>query len=103
MTCSINQKLNCKYCGEEFVQRRHNMIYCSTICCRQATNKKIIEKYHSNKLKKSSINTRSCSECNKRLSKYNCNDICYACEINKKEQEKINLLKTLGFQYIDEE
>lgn len=78
------------------------MIYCKKECCNAATNKKLIEKYHRDKARKNQTN-RTCLVCGNKLSKYNEDDTCYACQIKETELEKIKLLEALGFEYILEE
>jgi hypothetical protein len=80
----------CGSCGEDFVPRRYNMIYCSPECCRQATNAKIVERYYQKK-KPKTRERRLCSECPTVLSKYNDSNICYSCinKIEKANREKL--------------
>lgn len=75
------------------------MIYCKKECCNAATNKKLIEKYYKDKQRKSEKN-RKCSQCNSHLSRYNSDDVCHACQVKEVEQQKIKILKELGFEYI---
>lgn len=95
-------QVNCAWCGESFEKRRPNMIYCKKECCNAATNKKLIEKYHKEKARKKQKN-RLCLDCGGKLSKYNSDDVCYACQIKETESQKIKLLEALGFEYISEE
>lgn len=96
------KEITCGWCGVLFVKRRPNMIYCTKECCNHATNKKLIERYHIQKNKKNQSG-RLCSICSAKLSKYNNNDFCHACKIKESEMEKINLLRSLGFGYINED
>lgn len=102
MKTKTEETINCGWCGEPFLKRRPNMVYCKKECCNAATNQKLIEKYHSNKLKKNNKD-RKCIDCSSNLSRYNQDDLCHACQIKKVESEKIDLLRSLGFAYIDED
>lgn len=95
-------KINCAWCGSSFVKRRPNMIYCQKDCCNSATNKKLIEKYHRDKARRKQTN-RSCLSCGNKLSKYNADDSCYACQMKEEELQKVKLLQELGFEYILED
>jgi len=91
----------CLECGNTFTASKSNQIYCKSECTRKASNKKIIEKYHAAKeLKKAK--DRRCDTCNSKLSKYNADPTCNPCQQGKKELERINLLRELGFEYVDE-
>lgn len=91
----------CLECGKSFTASKSNQIYCQSECTRKASNKKIIERYHATKAIKSS-NDRKCKECSSKLSKYNDDNICNPCKQGKKELGRIDLLRKLGFEYIDE-
>ena len=95
-------EVNCVWCGELFIKRRPNMVYCKKECCNAATNKKLIEKYHREKQRKAEKN-RKCSQCSRILSRYNSDDSCHACQAKEVELQKIKILKELGFEYILEE
>lgn len=87
-------------CTNDFEVRRVNMIYCSNECCRQATNAKLIARYHAKKQQKTG--ERTCA-CGTKLSRYNSNSKCHACIIADENKERINLLSELGIEYIDED
>lgn len=88
-------------CKKEFEMHRVNQIYCSGDCCRETTNSRLLEKYHA---KKAAINTiRVCKECKSKLSKYNKDKICHACQLSIENQQRIDLLAKLGIEYIDED
>jgi hypothetical protein len=90
----------CLWCSDEFTALKANQVYCKSECTRQASNQKIIEKYHA--AKKLKTFDRFCSNCSGKLSRYNNDSICNLCKQNKKEFERIELLRKLGFEYIEE-
>lgn len=71
----------CAECGIEFEFKTHNQKYCSSQCCRVATNKRIMEKYYE-KRKRLSGEKRACI-CGAVLSQYNPGNLCAMCEINE--------------------
>lgn len=75
-------------CENTFVKSTHNQKYCSEECCREATNKKIREKYYEQK-ERLSGKKRVCStkSCKNQLSRYNDEDICSKC-VSKKESDR---------------
>jgi len=73
----------CSFCGIEFQTKKKNQKYCDQICCRGATNKRIMQKYYENKARLKGFK-RYC-ECGQLLSKYNSNNLCYKCESKSKE------------------
>src|SRR6185436_1734852 len=101
MKTKTGSEIICVWCGESFIKRRPNMIYCKKECCNAATNKKLIERYHENKQRRREIN-RVCIKCDSRLSRYNQDDVCHSCQIKETDSEKIDLLRSLGFSYVDE-
>lgn len=68
----------CAECQNDFEFKTHNQKYCSTQCCRVATNKRIMEKYYQ-KRRRLAGEERLCLECSALLSKYNSEDICSMC------------------------
>lgn len=102
MKTKTDLEVTCAWCGEFFLKRRPNMIYCKKECCNAATNKKLIEKYHQNKERQKETN-RTCAKCSSKLSKYNQDDVCHSCQVRETENEKIDLLRSLGFSYVDED
>lgn len=90
----------CAWCGESFTAHRANMVFCQQECCRLATNQKLIQKYHDNKLKKLN-KSRQCA-CGAKLSIYNKEETCHACQLRSNEQQRNDLLSRLGFEIIDE-
>jgi len=87
-------------CSRTFEVRRVNMIYCSSECCKVATNAKLIARYHAKK--KVKTGERICT-CGAKLSRYNSNDKCHACIKKAENEQRIKLLSQLGIEYIDED
>ena len=69
-------------CGNEFVPRVYNAIYCSTPCRRIVTNAKILRRYHENKeaFGKKRICPGFNRKCGGILSIYNKENICESCK-----------------------
>lgn len=91
----------CQYCGSKFEAHRPNMIYCDNACCRKATNEKLLQRYHERK--KVRNEPRACVKCSGKLSKYNKDDKCHACQIKEENANRTALLAELGIKYIDED
>lgn len=72
-------------CGKEFRKTTHNQKYCTKQCCRDETNRKIMEKYHERTAIKRG-KKRSCASCGTSLSRYNEGKICGVCETAKREK-----------------
>jgi hypothetical protein len=68
----------CGFCGIEFQTKKKNQKYCDQMCCRGATNKRIMQKYYENKARLKGFK-RYC-ECGQLLSKYNAGTMCNICE-----------------------
>jgi len=90
----------CAECSADFIKNRSNQKYCSLKCCKFANNKKILERYNKNKI--AHVLTRNCKQCSKKLSRYNKSVLCFSCERSREDEIKIDFLKSLGFEYIDE-
>lgn len=88
------------WCGDEFTASKSNQVYCRTECTRKASNQKIIERYHATKAFRT--NQRHCDTCGGKLSRYNDESTCNPCQQNKKELDRIDFLRKLGFEYIEE-
>jgi hypothetical protein len=75
----------CAECGLEFTPKAHNGIYCSVECRKQSTNKKVLERYYSNRDRLAGKNQKVCRRkgCNTILSRYNAEDICEAHKIDR--------------------
>jgi hypothetical protein len=76
------------YCANEdclkaFIPKTYNGIFCSPECRRISTNKKLLDKYY--KLKENKTKKRQCStdSCTTILSRYNKEDICEACKVER--------------------
>lgn len=90
----------CAECSISFIKNRSNQKYCSLECCKFANNKKILERYNRNKTVHTLI--RKCQQCSKKLSRYNKGVLCFSCDKAREDEIKIDFLKSLGFEYIDE-
>ena len=84
----------CGFCGTQFQTKKKNQKYCDNLCCRGATNKRIMERYYENKARLSGIK-RLCS-CGKLLSRYNTSFLCGPCELNNKDKNKDKILEAIG-------
>lgn len=88
MICSNNG------CENEFTKTTHNQKYCSDECCREATNKKIRQKYYAEK-ERLSGKERICitKGCKNLLSRYNEDETCRECMAKKESQDRNELLR----------
>lgn len=84
-------------CSNEFKKTTHNQKYCSDECCREATNKKIREKYYEQK-ERLAGKKRLCSvkSCKNVLSRYNDGSICNTCIAKQKSGQKYELLRIMN-------
>lgn len=84
-------------CSVEFIKTTHNQKYCSDNCCREATNKKIREKYYEEKARLSG-KKRTCKAkgCKNELSRYNEESICNTCIAKEESQKKKDLFRILN-------
>lgn len=84
-------------CDKEFSKTTHNQKYCSDECCREATNKKIRQKYYQEKErlsgKKRVCSTRGCKNI---LSRYNDGKVCNKCISKKGSNERDELLRIMN-------
>lgn len=78
-------------CGNEYVPRAYNQRYCCEECTRLATNKNIMDKYYERRAIKLG-HVRHCKSCGTKLSRYNPDAICGACQMAKVEDAKNTLL-----------
>lgn len=83
----------CGFCGIEFETKKKNQKYCDQICCRGATNKRIMQKYYENKARLKGFK-RYC-ECGQELSKYNSNSVCNLCNNRKKINNKEKIMEAI--------
>jgi hypothetical protein len=82
-----------KECSKVFKPKTYNSIYCSAECRKKVTNKRLLEKYHQNKLlltKKRICKTKNCTTI---LSRYNKDNICERC----KEERLVKRLLQWGW------
>ncbi len=87
-----------KPCSNVFQPNTHNQKYCSSECCKAATNAKIMERYYENKARRAGAK-RSCFSCGATLSRYNDSRLCNKCqaaEENERNNNVLNLVLALG-------
>lgn len=80
-------------CGLTFQARTHNQKYCSTECCRLATNKRLMVNYYEGKERRRG-RIRQCTECGARLSQYNKGKKCQSHDNEK--NNRADLLALFG-------
>lgn len=85
-------------CNNEFEKKTHNNIYCSSECCKIATNRKIMERYHKRKALKGTPQSCSSSHCDSTLSKYNKSGLCSVCEAERKT-EQMDVIRNMFSDY----
>lgn len=83
-------------CEIEAVKTTHNQKYCSPICCRIATNARIMANYHEERAiargKK-----RTCKKCGvEPLSRYNKNNYCASCETKMRQSNSSEIADMLS-------
>lgn len=76
---------NCQWCDHTFESTVSYQIYCSPECRESATKEKIAARYVITRRQKRLGKTRKCKNCNKDLSIYNDDPLCFDCNINPKE------------------
>lgn len=82
-------------CDNVFVQRTHNMKYCSDACCKLATNRRIMEDYYEDRARLKGV-ARWCSKCEKtRLSRYNTTKVCASCRAKSELDAKNSVIEML--------
>lgn len=84
----------CAYenCKKEFEPHRHNQKYCCADCCKNATNKRIRDKYYASKKRlEGELRVCSSSGCNTILSRYTENEICHKCLASDEAKERDRL------------
>jgi hypothetical protein len=78
----------CAWCDKEFQQSSAKQIYCSISCRQEASKKKILERYETEKIKKRVGKKRRCAGgCNTLLSIYNESGMCDNCVVHKKKMQ----------------
>lgn len=78
----------CQWCDNTFETDISYKIYCSTECREEATKDKIAQKYAQKRRAKMMNKKRYCKTCGARLSAYNDDNTCHACEVSPKEISK---------------
>lgn len=79
-----------------FIPARHNQKYCCKECCKVVTNAKIMKQYYEEKDRKSGM-PRTCAVCKvSRLSRYNPDNVCSACNARIESEKRQELLRGLG-------
>ena len=87
---------NCQWCDHTFESTVSYQIYCSSECRESATKEKIAARYIITRRQKRLGKTRKCKNCNKDLSIYNDDPLCFDCNVNPKEVGKV-LKQIKGF------
>ena len=91
MICSFDE------CNNKFEPHRHNQKYCSSECCKEATNKRIRTKYYATKQRLNG-KLRICSNrnCETILSRYTENVVCNKCIAERETEERNSLRRLFG-------
>ena len=88
-----------EFCQQPFIPRTHNQIYHSDVCCKLATNRRIMAKYYETKSRRNG-DERVCVThgCGTLLSRYNPDKVCAKCEAEQEashNQRMLDILKDL--------
>lgn len=90
-----------KDCVTEFYRKTHNQKYCSSECCRVATNQRIMEKYYERRDQRQG-KVRYCKICGiTKLSRYNNDTKCNSCKAKDKmefNRELSSMLLAIDWQ-----
>lgn len=78
----------CQWCDNNFETKISYKIYCSVECREEATKDKIAQKYAQKRRAKMMLKNRVCKSCGSKLSAYNDEQVCNACELSPKEINK---------------
>lgn len=90
-------------CEETFIKKTHNQKYHNDVCCRLATNKKIMDNYYKKKAQRAG-KVRYCSSCHTtRLSRYNDGDMCGACQSTQEKNINNSIVLLLQNSLIETE
>lgn len=81
-------------CGVEFEPKSKTQKFCTPKCCKEATNRRILKKYHEEKAIKAG-RPRYCVECGSKLSRYNEDVICEICDSEKIKREYDNAIEEI--------
>jgi hypothetical protein len=89
------EKIICKNeeCNRLFEPKTYNSIYCSAECRKKVTNKRLLDKYHSNKINSKLKRVCRSKDCDTILSRYNKENICEKC----KEERLVKRLLQWGW------
>ena len=82
---NLFKQRNCanEECLKSFTPKTYNGVYCSVECRKYVTNKKLLEKYYTNKENKTKKRKCSTKECGTVLSRYNKEKICERCKTER--------------------
>lgn len=77
----------CAYrdCEREFEPARHNQKYCTPQCCKDEMNSRAKDAYREKRARRDG-KYRECKVCKTKLSKYNDDVVCGACEFKPREE-----------------
>ena len=75
----------CSICHSSFKAAVSYQIYCSKVCRDLATKEKIAARYVVTRRQKRLGKIRQCKNCNKDLSIYNDDPLCFDCNVNPKD------------------
>lgn len=78
----------CQWCDNAFETKISYKIYCSVECREAATKDKIAQKYAQKRRTRMMSKVRYCKSCNVKLSAYNDESVCNACELQTKDVNK---------------
>lgn len=81
-------------CGTLFHPNTHNQKYCSSECCKAATNAKIMKRYYERKARRAGT-VRKCYTCGSGLSRYNDTTICSPCAAKQESANNLSVLSLL--------
>jgi len=88
-------------CENEFVSNKHNQKYCTTICCKIATNRRIMKDYYKRQARVNG-EKRYCLSCEGLLSRYNPAEICQPCSSAREiaaNEAVADMLRTASFVF----
>ena len=89
-------RLTCAHepCSKLFEPNTHNQKYCSSECCKAATNAKIMKRYYERKSRLKGT-ARKCYTCGAGLSRYNDSTICSGCAAKQEARDNVTVLSAL--------
>lgn len=69
------------------VKKTTNQKYCSDLCCKIATNERVMQRYYNKRDRK--LGTKfHCTQCNAVLSRYNEDEVCASCSTKSKPDSR---------------